>query len=171
MSRRSSEGTKTCLFCSMLFLALAGCIKIESSKPTFADAPANPDKSALLTLVNQYRTAGCNCGSTYYPPTSPISWNDSLEKAAKEHSDDMNAHNYFDHTGSDGTTVGERISRYGYLWFTCGENIAEGYATEKDVVEGWIKSEGHCKNIMNPAFKDMGVATAGKYWTQDFAAH
>jgi uncharacterized protein YkwD len=91
--------------------------------------------------------------------------------AAKDHSEDMNKNNFFEHTGSDGSTLQDRINKYHYSWSIIGENIAEGYSSEKDVVEGWIKSTGHCQNIMNGNFKEMGVATSGVYWTQDFGAH
>ena len=43
--------------------------------------------------------------------------------------------------------------------------ITELYQTEKSVIEGWIKSPGHCKNIMNPAYKEIGAARKGNYWT------
>jgi uncharacterized protein YkwD len=51
---------------------------------------------------------------------------------------------------------------------TYGENISNGYKTEQSVIEGWIKSAGHCRNIMNPNVKEMGVAREGDYWTQVF---
>jgi uncharacterized protein YkwD len=43
-----------------------------------------------------------------------------------------------------------------------------GYTTEKQVVDAWLKSPGHCKNIMNKNYKEMGVARVGTYWTQTF---
>ena len=51
-----------------------------------------------------------------------------------------------------------------------GENIATGYTSEREVVDAWIKSPGHCKNIMNKAYKEMGVARVGNYWTQEMAS-
>lgn len=134
-------------------------------------APDNPSKTKLLDLVNSYRTSGCTCGTVYYPPVNPLIWNDTLEVAAQKHSDDMNAKQYFSHTGSDGSNTGDRLSRLNYIYATYGENIAEGYANEADVMVGWIKSPGHCQNIMNGDFTQMGVATSGKYWTQVFSAH
>jgi len=134
-------------------------------------APVNPDKQLLLDLVNDYRTSGCNCGSEYYPPVNTVKWNDTLEIAAQNHSNYMNKNNNLDHSGSDGSSAGDRINSAGYSWSTYGENIAVGYSTEKAVVEGWIKSTGHCKNIMNENFLEMGVATSGAYWTQVFATH
>ena len=71
---------------------------------------------------------------------------------------------------ADGSNGGVRIERAGYDWATFGENIAMGYRTEKDVVADWLQSPGHCKNIMNRNFKEMGVARVGNYWTQEFGA-
>ena len=56
----------------------------------------------------------------------------------------------------------------GYKSFAVGENIAFGQTSIKEVMAGWFKSEGHCKNLMNPAFKEVGVAENSKYWVQDF---
>ncbi len=137
----------------------------------FSPAPKEPDKVLLLELVNEYRTSGCNCGDDYFPPTTAVSWNDTLEAAAKAHSLDMDENDFFDHTGSNGSSAGDRISAQSYQWNTYGENIAQGYTSEQDVIDGWIKSEGHCRNIMNPNFKQMGVATSGSFWTQVFASH
>lgn len=128
----------------------------------------NLDKTVMLNLVNAARTSGCNCGATYMQPVKPVSWNDKLEQAAVAHSQDMLAKGIFSHTGSDGSNPGTRITRAGYQWMAYGENIARGYADEKAVVDGWLKSEGHCKNIMSGSFTEMGVAHVSDYWTQEF---
>lgn len=127
------------------------------------------NKAALLQLVNDARAKGCNCGSTYMQPVPPVTWNDKLEQAALIHSQDMTKNNYFDHTGSDGSTPATRITGVGYNWSAIGENIAMGYPSEQAVVSAWLTSEGHCKNIMNGLFTEMGVALDGKYWSQEFA--
>jgi uncharacterized protein YkwD len=80
----------------------------------------------------------------------------------------MFKNNFFDHTGSDGSEIGDRVTRRSYIWKACGENIAKGYNAEADVIKGWIESTGHCINIMYPGFKDMGVSKVGNYWTQVF---
>ncbi len=126
------------------------------------------NKTLMLELVNNARKKGCNCGNTFYPSAPAVSWNVGLEKAAIEHSSDMYSKAYFSHTGQDGTGAGVRIDIAGYKWRTYGENIAMGFSSEKAVMDGWLKSPGHCKNIMNPAFKEVGVAKSGSYWTQDF---
>jgi len=130
----------------------------------------NVNKATILELVNAVRASGCNCGSTAMPPVPAVSWNDQLAKAAYDHSVDMKANNYFSHTGLNGSTAGQRITAAGYNWSYYGENIADGYTTEQDVINGWLGSEGHCKNIMSANFKDMGVGREGNYWTQDFGS-
>lgn len=130
----------------------------------------NVNQATLLQLVNNFRQSGCNCGNTAMPPVASITWNDQLGVASLNHSNDMNANNYFSHTGANGSSAGDRITAAGYQWTAYGENIAKGYPTEQAVMDGWIKSEGHCKNIMSANFKEMGVARVGDYWTQEFGS-
>ena len=156
---------KSNLFILFFIILLSSC---EKDDVTSGNEMEKSNEKHILALVNSYREKGCNCGSKYYPPVEPIAWNDLLESAAQKHSDDMNKNKFFSHTGSDGSKVGNRITNAGYNWAACGENIAKGYRLEDDVIKGWINSEGHCKNIMNPNFKEMGVAVSGDYWTQVF---
>lgn len=130
----------------------------------------NINSSAMLEAVNAAREKGCNCGSTWMPPVPPLTWNNQLAQAASKHSLDMNSKRYFSHDSRDGTTPGQRIKAAGYNWRAYGENIAYNNTDEKGVVQGWLKSEGHCKSIMSPLFKEMGAGRAGAYWTQDFGA-
>ncbi len=136
--------------------------------PTVAGSAVN--KTILLQMVNKVRQNGCQCGDTYYPATAPLVWNDKLEQAAQKHSRDMLSKKFFSHTAPDGTDGGTRIRQAGYNWRAFGENIAFNYPSEQAVIDGWIKSTGHCKNIMNKDFKEMAVARAGNYWTQTFGA-
>jgi uncharacterized protein YkwD len=61
----------------------------------------------------------------------------------------MYNNDYFSHIAPNGTPGGVRIEAAGYKWTAYGENIGMGYTSEKQVVDGWIKSPEHCKNIMN----------------------
>ena len=128
------------------------------------------NKTVLLQLVNRVRQSGCTCVGKYYPPVPPVQWNEQLEKAAQAHSQDMSAKKYFSHTAPDGSNGGVRIERAGYHWMAYGENIASGYKSEQEVIQGWLSSPGHCRNIMNKNYREMGVARAGNYWTQTFGA-
>lgn len=125
--------------------------------------------TAMLNAVNAWRTSGCTCGSTEMPPVNPLTWNAQLEEAAQVHAKDMNSNEHFSHTGTDGSSAGQRITATGYRWRTWGENIAVGYRDIASVVDGWQKSEGHCKNMMSNNFTEMGAAEEGSYWVQVFA--
>ena len=128
------------------------------------------NKALLVQLINSYRTTGCYCGNEgYFRSTSPLTWSDTIESAAYDHSLDMLTNNFFSHTGSDGSDTGDRLERRDYVWITWGENIAWGYGTEEEVIQGWMSSSGHCSNIMYPDFEEMGIAKAGIYWTLDLA--
>ena len=143
---------------------------VESAPQPVVSVASTVNKTLLLQMVNDSRSKGCKCGDTYYPPAPPVGWNTLLEAAAAVHANDMYKKNYFSHIGSDGSNGGMRIDRAGYKWVAYGENIAAGYTSERSAIEGWILSPGHCKNMMDKAYKEMGVARAGNYWTQDFAS-
>ncbi len=134
------------------------------------EPPEGLNKTTILRLVNSFRSKGGKCGDTWYQPAPLLTWNDLLEQAAMVHSKDMQARNYFNHFSPEGDNAGERIDKVGYQWMTFGENIGLGYKNEMEVVEAWKKSPGHCKNLLNPKYKEMGVARVGQYWTQNFAS-
>ncbi|MDK0520611.1 CAP domain-containing protein [Streptomyces sp. ML-6] len=132
----------------------------STSTPT-ADAPATEAAARVLALVNDEREkAGC----------SPLTLDAELTKAARAHSEDMAAHRNMSHTGSDGSTPGDRITDAGYEWRAYGENVAHGYDTPESVMAGWMDSPGHRSNILDCSFEEIGVGLAGPgdYWTQDF---
>jgi len=144
---------------------------------TCADSGTKPFRQEVLKLTNNYRATGRYCGSTWYAASKPLTWDTMLKRAANGHSRDMAKNNFFSHTGSDGSSMGERISEAGYHWSAAGENIAAGYSTVASVMDGWIKSPGHCANIMSSRYKDIGVACVpsdtadySSYWTMDLAA-
>jgi uncharacterized protein YkwD len=131
---------------------------------------------AILQASNKARAAGALCGTQYFAPAAPLAPSSALDDAALAHSADMVGQRYFSHQGKDGRQVGERAVQAGYVWRTIGENIAVGQESADDVVQGWLDSPGHCANIMNPAFQEMGAAYAVRgagrsarvYWTQVF---
>ncbi|MFJ9817380.1 CAP domain-containing protein [Streptomyces sp. NPDC101151] len=139
-----------------------------SASPTPA-APSTPKPAAtppgvaaqIVALVNAERSkVGC----------SAVTLDATLTKAAQAHSKDMAAHQNMSHTGSDGSSPGDRITSAGYRWSSYGENVAYGYSTAEKVMAGWMSSPGHRANILNCGFKEIGVGLAqpNSYWTQDF---
>jgi len=130
-------------------------------------------KQEFLQSINYTRAQGCKCGTTYMRPAPPLTWNDLLENAALAHARDMGEHNYFSHSSRNGRGANDRVIAAGYNFngyksYTVGENIAFGQESIDEVMRGWFKSEGHCKNLMNPDFKEVGVAQYDTYWVQDF---
>lgn len=135
----------------------------------------NEVELALINAHNQARIQGRSCGSNWYNAAAKLRWDCRLGQASYTHSNDMATNNFFSHTGSDGSSPFERMRRAGYIYRTAGENIAAGQRTVDAVMSGWLSSPGHCSNIMNPNFQDMGAAkvessssTYRVYWTAGF---
>lgn len=130
----------------------------------------------ILNGVNAARATGRACGEQAFAPAPPVEWNAALGQAALEHSGDMATRRYFDHADQAGGTVAERAQQAGYRWLRIGENIAFGQNMPEEALAGWLASPGHCANIMNPGFTEMGAAygvsssgrTGAVYWTQVF---
>jgi uncharacterized protein YkwD len=123
-------------------------------------------RSAVVCLINQDRAAH------HLPPlhASPL-----LDRSAQGWTNVMVSSDQFTH----GTNFASRISAAGYVWRAAGENIATGFATPRAVVRAWMASTGHCQNILNPTYRNVGTgvstrpvrgyATGAGTWTQDFA--
>jgi uncharacterized protein YkwD len=131
------------------------------------DLPAPDFEALVVLLMNAERTER---------GLAPLRVQSKLDAAAGAHSSDMADHNYFSHTGLDGSTVTARIKRQGYSPSTAGENIAAGYGTPEAVVEAWMNSSGHRANILGTSYTDVGAGFAynaasdyGSYWTAVFA--
>ena len=84
----------------------------------------------------------------------------------------MATHSIFSHTGSDHSSTGVRVTASGYDWQAVAENISGGTDTPEQTVDRWLVSPGHCHNIMNPAYSEIGLACVvnqaseyGIYWT------
>lgn len=131
----------------------------------------------VVELSNQARARGANCG-TYgsYPPVGAVEMDPYLRCAARYHSWWMADTGVFDHysVGGDlGDDPWERMASAGFSGSGVGENIAAGYSTPAQVVQGWLDSDGHCANLMSSSAKLIGVGYAeggsyGTWWTQNF---
>ncbi|WP_095889646.1 CAP domain-containing protein [Clostridioides difficile] len=118
----------------------------------------------VVDLVNIERAkAGLN----------PLTLDSSISNVATKKSQDMIDNNYFSHNSPTYGSPFDMLKKFGLSYKTAGENIAMGQKTPKEVVNAWMNSEGHRKNIMNPNFSKIGVGVAQKsggsiYWTQIF---
>jgi uncharacterized protein YkwD len=126
-------------------------------------------RSEMLARVNAARRAA---GSP------PLTADPHLDAAAQEHAEDMLRRAYYDHNTPEGRTPRERLEATGYLAHKVGENIAEGEFSVQEVMDGWLASSGHRKNLLDGGFAHLGVGLAiGRFedrlrllWVQEFAA-
>ncbi|WP_027459388.1 CAP domain-containing protein [Deinococcus murrayi] len=160
---------------------LPGAGGVLTREVTFRMAPlvrSVPFETEVLRLTNQARARGWNCatlreGGQSLPPLKRLP---ELEVAALAQSAGMALHGYFDHRSAlDGSTPATRIQAAGLRAAASAENIAGGQATPQAVVDAWLRSPGHCRNIMGD-FTHLGVAHVerpgtryGHFWTQVFA--
>ena len=131
-------------------------------EPITEDSAAlSPYEQEVIRLINEIR-AQYGLG-TLQPDLA-------LSRVARLKSQDMHDLRYFSHTSPTYGSPFEMMKRFGIRYRTAGENIAMGYATPRSVVDGWMNSEGHRKNILNPSFTQigMGYVESGHYWTQMF---
>lgn len=176
-----------CVFVCSGFL-LAGCDDEQTAANNVDGLPLSASDGlvlncmddrdiAMLDAVNKARSKARSCGSAgMMQAVSPLQWDCTVEKAAQIHNDDMAANRFLNHTGSDGSSPGGRLARVNYDNWGWAENIAQGQANVAEVMDGWLKSDGHCANIMSPTQKVFGSAYNANpgsrfqtYWTQLFA--
>jgi uncharacterized protein YkwD len=102
----------------------------------------------------------------------PLKWNGYATKAAFDHSKEMSEKKYFSHESQWSGGPADRLKAAGVDFTTAGENIATDYPDGISAVIGWLNSEGHRENLLNPEYTDMGIGVfRGVYhnfYTQDF---
>lgn len=141
---------------------VGGCAYADLAATT---APLSEMRAAVVCLVNEQRA---------------IHGLPSLQVSAKLNASAQNWNEWMVSTGNftHGQNFAGRISAVGYNWQSAGENIATGFATPREVVNAWMASPDHCRNILDPSFRDIGTgvsaAAVGNYatqpstWTNDF---
>jgi uncharacterized protein YkwD len=154
---------------SWLVLAAAYTAPVRAQGPVLA--------ARALQLVNDVRARGARCGEKSFGPVPPVRLSGPLAEVALGHANDMALHDYFEHLDLSGHSPADRVRAIGYRETLVGENIAYGPQSAEEVVQGWLDSPGHCENIMDPRFSEMGLAFAagqssrrGLYWVQLLAA-
>jgi uncharacterized protein YkwD len=120
-------------------------------------------RHAVLCLVNRERSAR---------RLPSMVANGRLDRSAQGWTNEMVTHRDFTH----GADFASRISAVGFNWSNVAENIAAGFQTPASVVRAWMRSTGHCQNILSPVYRMVGTgvstgAPGGSdrgTWTQDF---
>lgn len=126
-------------------------------------------ENQVLELVNEVRSKGVSCGGHWKSPVAPLKLNSKLIQSSRCHAIDMIKKNYFSHVSPDGQTIGNRIRQTGYSFRAVAENIAHGQRSPHDVMNSWLRSSGHCLNIMTD-YQEIGIAFVGDkhMWVQNF---
>lgn len=134
-----------------------------------APAPApSPEQQAAAQVVDVLNAERSGRG------LAPYAWQAQVGNAAQLHSADMANRRQMSHTGGDGSSVGQRITRAGFRWRAVGENVAFGYRDARSVVRAWLDSSGHRPQMLG-SYTYIGVglaysATGVPYWTLDVAS-
>ncbi len=116
---------------------------------------ADITKTALISLVNQERLS---------LGLFPLEENQKLDQAALLKAKDILEKDYFSHQSPEGITPWYWFSRIGYNYKYAGENLAIGFLNSEDVHKAWIDSVSHKNNIINPNYKEVGIAVlTGEY--------
>lgn len=154
-------------------------IPVETSTPTPTPTPSptptpTPEKiltaseasEEVLRLVNIEREkVGAN----------PLTLNSDLVKVAQVKSDDMVQKKYFSHQSPTYGSPFDMMNQFGITYRSAGENIAAGQISPEAVVDSWMHSDGHRKNILSTEYDELGVGYSkgadteyGVYWVQIF---
>jgi uncharacterized protein YkwD len=143
-----------------------------ANQPTPETTPTIPpddleDEQTVATQINQQRHAA---------GLAPFTLDDALTQAARRHSRDMADNGFTSHTGSDGSSAGERVREAGYEGTYVGEIIGWGFGGDPaTMIDWWMNSPPHRALILSSRATDYGVGYAHKpesqwkhYWTVDF---
>jgi len=185
MSAGSRDRVSRCLALGLLALSMLAC--------TAALLPAHASARGTCPNENSTFTSGapalrasvlCLVNVTRLGRGLPaLQRNFRLENAAQLHTDDMVARGYFDHVSPppNSTTYDQRIRAAGYLFDAAVESLATGSSTPRLVVDLWLVDKGvtppgHCRNILDPGMRDLGVginsgvavAPFVGVWTKEF---
>ena len=138
-------------------------VALPQAAPTLAQVRARTTTAQVIHLTNSKRLeAGCPA----------LTVDGHLISASVRQSSYMARTRLFSHVWRDGSTFVERSRDAGYRQ-PAGENIAWGYRSAPEVVQAWMASPGHRKNILNCKARSMGAGVAfaadgTPYYTQVF---
>jgi uncharacterized protein YkwD len=128
------------------------------------------DVAWLLGQLNALRSQGQSCGEVPMPAAPPLRWESRLARSAQSFATELAQRDVLSHVGANGGGLRERFKRSGYLIARAGENLAAGQDEWDEVLQVWLNSAVHCDNLMQPEFRDVGLACSvgpgayQRYW-------
>jgi uncharacterized protein YkwD len=112
--------------------------------------PGVRSREAVVSLTNNVRV---------FNGLATLSENQFLNTIAEERAKDMLEKQYFDHISPTGEQASDLAQRVGYPYKVIAENIASGmFLTNQKIIDGWMQSPGHRKNILSPEVREIGVS-------------
>lgn len=123
-----------------------------------------------LAQMDAMRNAATQCsdGTQFAAATAPMRWSHALEAAALAQATHMARTGEMTHKGPRGEGVGARAVEHGYRFERVGENVAMGFFRLDQVMAAWRASPGHCANMVDPRYQEVGMsclrAPNGPYW-------
>jgi len=163
------------IFKVALFLFLLMLCACSNSQPNDkerhldSNCGLSSETSNLITLINAARAQTQYCGRAKIVASGPLVSNCALVSAAHDHAKTLASKNRLSHRGAGNSKLGSRVTASGYQWSAVGENIAKGQATTEDLLDDWLASRKHCKNLLRRDYQEIGVAQVGSYWVAVFA--
>ncbi len=139
------------LISALLVLVKVSTIILLSYAPPVPALSSAITSDNILSLTNQSRQGAS---------VAPLNHNNLLAQAAQAKADDMLAQQYFSHTTPDGRSPWDFITAAGYKFQAAGENLAVNFLQAEEVSAAWMNSPGHRANLLNPAFKEVGIGIA-----------
>ncbi|WP_028392319.1 CAP domain-containing protein [Bacillus cihuensis] len=142
--------------------------KLEANKKEFFGEP-----SPELEEGFEYQLFDLTNASRVNHGLSVLSWNEAVRKTARDHSNDMAVHNYFNHTNLDGESPFDRMEADAITFRMAGENLAAGQQSSIFAHEGLMNSLGHRENKLRPEYQELGVGVdfnseSRPYFTENY---
>jgi uncharacterized protein YkwD len=153
-------GSRLRKFALVICLWPAGCMVAQPLERPTAPPDASPDQIEVFAeIMNAHRRkVGCK----------PLAWVGPVARVAQQHSLDMVANRFFSHTNLLGETPFDRLRKAGIKYTRAAENIAQGQRSAQHVLNSWLTSPGHRRNIEDCAFQQHGLGLYQNHWTHLF---
>ena len=149
-------------------IPMAGAASSSAAPSSATSRPSsfNATESRIFDLINAQRQR---------QGLRPLVYNPQLDRMAKIQAENMARFQKMAHTIPEASlpTLGARARYVGYVYGRIAENVALGYPTAETVVEGWMNSSGHRRNILDRDVVETGIGIArssagGLYYCQVF---
>ena len=122
---------------------------VSREHPSILGYASRIQPAEIIRLTNEKRQAG---------GLAALNMDSQLNQAAAGKASDMIARNYWAHVSPVGTQPWAFVTDAGYTYRYAGENLARDFSDPGGVVNAWMNSPSHRENILNPKYRDIGIA-------------